>query len=158
MIIGNVFFCDLIQRDEDRDKAMKLLIKIFTNIINNPTNTQKYGDLHALKMMKKFARCKPAGDLLLLSGFQPSNDNKRLIWTKTTNNMMKIRYIYTTLSTMIDSSSATNNDHTQINGVGSIIPNLVSQQLTQSNPMTIAHSVMNAILYPYTYQSLHMKT
>ena len=91
-------------RDEDRNKAIKLLMKILSKIINNPTQTQKYGNLHGLKMMQKFAKCKPAGDLLLLSGFQPSNDNKRLIWTNTTNNMKKLKYIHATLSTMLDSS------------------------------------------------------
>ena len=61
-------------------------MKIFKNIIENPTQTQKYGDLHFGKIGKKFAKCKPALDLLLLCGFKKSNDGKRLIWTDSDNN------------------------------------------------------------------------
>ena len=129
-------------RDEHRNNAIGLLMKIFTKIINNPTQTQKYGNLHSLKMMQKFAKCKPAGDLLLLSGFTPSNDKKRLIWTYNTNNMMKLQYIHATLSTMIDSSSSMKTTNSQIDQLHSTIPNLSTQNfIPRQNQMSNAYSV-----------------
>ena len=54
--------------------------------MGNPTQIQKYGDLHFGKINKKLSKCKPGLDLLLASGFKKSTDNKRLIWTEVNNN------------------------------------------------------------------------
>ena len=148
-------------RDDDRNKAVKLLIKILSKIINNPTQTQKYGNLHTKKMMEKFAKCNPAGDLLLLSGFEFSNDKKRLIWKNTTNNMMKLKYIHTTLSTMIDSSLTTNTspsighnntDRSQNHTMNSILQNALTQPPI-NNPNSVKISTF--VFIPFT--TFHLK-
>ena len=87
-------------------------MKIFSNIIKNPNQVGKYGNLNAKIMKKKLSLCDPAGDLLLFSGFELSNDNTRLIWKSTDQNMMIMKYIYNTLASMIHPlpKSSTNSD------------------------------------------------
>ena len=65
-------------REIERNNGIKLLTKIFGKIINNPTQIQKYGDLHLQKMTAKLSNCKPCLDLLILSGFSKSKSNTRL--------------------------------------------------------------------------------
>ena len=68
-------------------------MKIFKNIRNNPGQTEKYGNLKFDKINKKLSSCKPALDLLFLSGFEKTKNNKRLIWMNTNNNMIMIQHI-----------------------------------------------------------------
>ena len=66
---------------EIRNKAIKLFTKILTNIINNPSETEKYGDLNYDKIAKKFQQCPVMIQLCILSGFKivnNENNQKRL--------------------------------------------------------------------------------
>ena len=115
-------------------------MKIFANITNNPSNTQKYGNLHLNKITNKLSTCQPVFKLLLLSGFEAKENNKRLIWTNTNENMIILKHIQNTLKSMIAIIPMTNND---------ITPN--QQELQTSNQQTqqdIAQMVTNLILNP----------
>ena len=93
----------MFHRPIDRSKAIKLLLKIYKNIINNPNQIKKYGDLHFGKISKKLSKCEPALDLLLLSGFRKSNNDTRLIWTDgDNNNIVLLNHIQTKLKSMIN--------------------------------------------------------
>ena len=112
-------FCHL-YRDIDRNKAIKLLLKIYKNIINNPKETKKYGDLHFGKIKQKLSKCQPAMDLLLLSGFKKSNNDTRLIWTdENDNKIVLLNHIQTKLKSMIndDTFKSTKVVHTEISEV-----------------------------------------
>ena len=63
---------------------------------------QKYGNLHFKKINKKFSKCKPALDLLFVSGFKKSEDGKRLIWTheNNSNNILLINHIQNELNSI----------------------------------------------------------
>ena len=87
-------FCIVLQRESERNKALKLLSKIYGNIINNPTQTSKYGNLNLAKINEKLSTCKPALKLLYLSGFEKSKDNTRLIWKNANDNMNILHFIY----------------------------------------------------------------
>ena len=100
-------------RDDIRIKAITLLLKIFSNIINHPTKLEKYGDLHAKKINQKLSECGPAGELLSFSGFTLSNDETRLMWTQTDENLMIIKHIYNTLSSMINPAATTDINQNQ---------------------------------------------
>ena len=76
------------------------MIKILGNIINNPTQTQSYGDLNFKKLNVKLSKCKPALGLLVLCGFSKSQNNRRLIWRNTKNNIKILKHIHDTLITM----------------------------------------------------------
>ena len=95
-------------RESDRNKAIKLLSKICQNLINNPTQTQKYGHLNFDKINKKLSKCKPAMDLLYLSGFIKSNNNRRFIWQNTQNNMTMLKHIQNALKSI--NTNNNNND------------------------------------------------
>ena len=100
-------------RESDRNKAIKLLLKIYKNIINNPSQLQKYGDLHFGKISTKLSKCKPALDLLISSGFQKSNDNTRLIWTYINNdgsNTILLNHVQNELKAMIANADNSNNN------------------------------------------------
>ena len=84
-----------------------MLLKIYTNIINNPTKTQKYGDLSIKKIGKKLSKCDPALKLLLLVGFEMSENKTRLIWQNTENNLGVLTLVRDTLSSMVDTSPNT---------------------------------------------------
>ena len=60
----------------------------------------KYGNLHSKKIHNKLSKCKPALDLLFIVGFKISNNNKRLIWSNTTNNLVLISYLYDQMQRM----------------------------------------------------------
>ena len=89
------------------------MLKIFANIIKYPTKTEKYGNLHAQKMKQKLSECKPAEDMLLYSGFTLSNDTTRLIWKNTNENIIVIKYIHDTLTSIINPTTASNTKHNQ---------------------------------------------
>ena len=92
-----------VYRQPDRDKAIKLLLKIFENIIKNSTQLNKYGHLNFKKISQKLSKCEPALDLLILSGFQKKG--KRLIWTNTDGNIMLLSYIQNDLRSMINDTA-----------------------------------------------------
>ena len=97
-------------RESERNKGVKLLLKIFENIINHPTQTEKYGNLNLIKITNKLSGCKPAMKLLLLSGFEAKENNKRLIWTNTANNMMILKHLQNTLESMTETISITQDE------------------------------------------------
>ena len=101
----------LMNRKSQQDKGITLLLKILSKIINNPTQTQKYGDLHLQKISQKLSHCKPGMRLLLLSGFKKSQNNKRLIWANTDENMKLLKHIHTKLSVIINTVKSTNEEH-----------------------------------------------
>ena len=74
--------------------------------MNNPTQIQKYGDLHFGKISQKLSKCKPALGLLLSSGFEKSNNDTRLIWTDANNNIILLNHIQTELKSMIVNNKA----------------------------------------------------
>ena len=105
--------------------------KIYQNISNNPSQTQKYGDLHYEKINKKLSKCKPAMELLFLSGFEKSNNNKRLIWRNTQNNMTILKHIHNKLISISD------------NGNTSVI---AQQPAVESAPTQVLHGAFNSSL------------
>ena len=63
------------QRIQEREKAIKLINKIFSNLISNE-NEEKYKDLNFLKISTKLPTC--CITLLLIAGFVISPNNERL--------------------------------------------------------------------------------
>ena len=95
----------------ERNKGIKLVLKICRNIINNPSQTEKYGDLHLRKINNKLDKCKPALNLLYIAGFKKSNNNTRLRWINTNNNMKSLINIYQTLQSLMKTvKTASNSD------------------------------------------------
>ena len=78
------------------------MLKIFRNIIKNPSQIAKYGDLHAHRINDKLNKCKPALNLLYIAGFKKTNNNTRLIWTNTNNNIETLKYIHQTLQSIMN--------------------------------------------------------
>ena len=97
-------------RDSERNKAATLLLKISEKIMNNPSMTAKYGNLNSSKIHNKLSKCKPALDLLFIVGFKRSNDNARLIWTKTKSNFELIANLNDSLKSMQGRKMITNNN------------------------------------------------
>ena len=88
--------------------------------------------VHFGKINKKLSKCKPALDLLYLSGFQKSDNNKRLTWSNTNNNndIILLNRIHNELKSM------TSNDND--NKIGSnlskqavAVPNQTKQRMQQ---------------------------
>jgi len=71
---------DLWEIDEaERAKGIKLLQKVYGNILANP-NDPKFRDLNFSKIRKKLDQCRPAFYLLFTAGFSQSVDGQRLQW------------------------------------------------------------------------------
>ena len=87
-------------RESVREKGIKLVSQICDNIINNPSQTEKFGKLNFDEINKKLTSCKPALDLLFIAGFNKlSIDNKtRLLWTNTNDNLTNLTLIHQILS------------------------------------------------------------
>lgn len=85
-------------REPERKRAVKLLTKIFGNLLSNPSNP-KYGDLNLVKINKKFGNSSPAMDLLTFVGFARSEDGQRLKWNGADSNMKRLRSIHDALQT-----------------------------------------------------------
>ena len=94
-------------RETERNKGTKLVIKIFQNIINNPSQTQKYGNLHAEKIHQRLKTCEPAYALLFIAGFKYSANKSRLIWSNNNNNVKAMSKAYDALQSMINLIEAT---------------------------------------------------
>ena len=73
-------------------------MKIFDNILLNPSEISKYGNLNFDRINDKLKlfQCRPALKILFVVGFVVKNiDNKqRLIWKNTTGNMKQIETIH----------------------------------------------------------------
>ena len=87
-------------RESEREKGRKLILKISKNILDNPTQISKYGNLNFEKINKKLSNCKPALDLLFIAGFviKTSDNEKRLIWSDTEEHMTILHYIHEILN------------------------------------------------------------
>eukprot|EP01084_Bolivina_argentea_P091721 165084_1 len=84
-----------------REKSIKLLSKIFNNILSNPKD-QKYGNLNLQKLQSKFKKCPPAMDLLYEAGFKPSQDTTRLLWIYNDNNYNLLKNVIFSLEHKIN--------------------------------------------------------
>ena len=74
-----------------------MTLKIFENILNNPLQIEKYGNLNFDKILIKLSNCKPALKLLFIVGFvkeRAANNNTRLIWNNTKGNIEILSRIY----------------------------------------------------------------
>ena len=80
--------------ESERNKGIKVVLTVCRNLINNPSQAQKYGNLNAKRIQSKLSKCKPAFNLLFIAGFSKSNDNTRLIWTNTNNNARALQNLY----------------------------------------------------------------
>ena len=88
-------------RESEKTKGIKLILDILNNIINNASEISKYDNLNFHEINEKLSMCPPALQLLFIAGFnvEDCKDNKsRLIWRNTTENMIKMRNIYSILS------------------------------------------------------------
>ena len=86
----------IINRGRSRDKGIGLVLKIFNNIISNPSDIAKYGDLNFEKIKANLSKCLPALKLLFIAGFivkDNENEEKRLIWINTKENIKQMRNI-----------------------------------------------------------------
>ena len=83
-----------------RQKETKLVLKICGNIISNPSEISKYGSLNWNKVNVKLANCKVCLNLLFIAGFdfKTIDNNERLIWNNTPENMKQIEDIYLILN------------------------------------------------------------
>ena len=72
------------------------MINILKNIIDNPSQIEKYGDLNKEKIAKKLSNCKPLWNLLFVLGFRTSQDNKRIKFTivKNLNESIKLMKLF----------------------------------------------------------------
>ena len=104
--------CLLTIREHDRIGGVKLLLKICSNIINNPTQTQKYGHLNLQKIVQKLSNCEPALKLLMLVGFEISENKTRLIWKNTEDNVTLLTVVKQTLSSIIETTPIQSNNKT----------------------------------------------
>eukprot|EP01084_Bolivina_argentea_P143892 252592_1 len=78
--VMNQHLCDLWKIEPiQRQKSIKLLSKICTNILCDPSNT-KYHDLNFEKIKKKLNECESAIALLFDIGFKLSINKTRLKW------------------------------------------------------------------------------
>ena len=134
----------------DRNKGIKLILRIIDNIVNNPSQTQKYGNLNLQKIKSKLKTCQPALELLFLSGFTKTPNNERLIWRNTNDNIMRLRHINLKLSSMTNNpSSISNTTSNNVNGNYEVnkMKSLLFQQIADiKNRMT---SVKRNVLYVF---------
>ena len=101
--LGNVYaHIHILNRISIRNKAVKVLLKIFENILHHSTEIDKYGNLNLVKMEKKFEQCRCAMDLLVAVGFGKSNDGTRFIWVYNDENMRLLKSAYNELKTSVN--------------------------------------------------------
>jgi len=62
---------------EDKDRAVKLLLKIFGNILKDPNNT-KYHSISFSAMMKRFKNARPGLHILFAAGFCQTVDGAKI--------------------------------------------------------------------------------
>eukprot|EP01084_Bolivina_argentea_P038279 70783_1 len=83
---------------------IKILIKIFENILNDPYN-KKYHDLNLNKIIKKMRKNTILIHVLYEAGFYKSKNGKRLFYDK--NRLRHLRLIYNFLIQLLESSTTT---------------------------------------------------
>ena len=113
--------------ESERNKGIKLVLTVCRNLINNPSQTQKYGNLNAKRIQSKLSQCKPAINLLFIAGFRKSNNSTRLIWTNTNNNARALQNVYDKLKAIDASTATTPNSSKQK-------PTIVTTQYNMSIP------------------------
>ena len=124
-------------------------MKIFKNISDNPGQNEKYGNLKFNKINQKLSSCKPALDLLFLSGFKKSKNDKRLIWINTNDNIRIMQHIQNELQSHITS-------HDNISSV--ITQNDNPEQPQQSIKSQQSQQVSNTpIILTFFFLSLAIK-
>eukprot|EP01084_Bolivina_argentea_P289571 497270_1 len=90
--------------EEDKQKGIKLILKIFDNIINHPHNL-RYQNLNLSVIMRKLQKSKTFIDLLCEVGFKKSNDGKTLLFDmKLFNNLHMFKKQLLLTSTKNDDS------------------------------------------------------
>lgn len=75
-------------------KAINSLLKIFQNILINPSEIEKFGNLNSAKIQKKFAECQPAMQLLKRIGFKESEDGSRLVWESSDETLRQLNAVH----------------------------------------------------------------
>ena len=93
--------------DSERIKGIKLVLRIYENIIQNPSQIKKYNNLNAKRIHQILSKCKPAYNLLLISGFNKTKNNTRLIWENTNNNVIVMQHVYNKLQSIITAKTTT---------------------------------------------------
>eukprot|EP01084_Bolivina_argentea_P030762 56945_1 len=88
--------------ESQRNKGTRLLCKIFTNLLDNLTESEKYGNLNLRKIRGKLIKCKPAFQLLLAVGFKQSTNGERLIWQYNNDSLMLLKNAYTELKAKVE--------------------------------------------------------
>ena len=78
-------------------------------MLNNPSQIAKYGNLNTHRINDKLNKCKPALNLLHIAGFRKSNDNTRLIWPNTNNNVQSLKYIHQSLQSIMNTERIQSN-------------------------------------------------
>jgi len=76
--------------ESEREKGIKLLQKVYGNILANP-NDPKFRDLNFSKIRKKLDQCRPAFYLLFTAGFSQSVDGQRLQWQYNKNTIKQLQ-------------------------------------------------------------------
>eukprot|EP01084_Bolivina_argentea_P083345 150901_1 len=105
-------------QESDRNDGIKLLSKIFTKLLNNLSESKKYGDLNCKKIRQKFDKCKPAFSLLCSAGFKESNDGKRIIWKYTDGTIKALNNTYNALRAKIDEQ---HNDKNKLKAIKELV-------------------------------------
>merc|ERR1712228_877117 len=87
------------RKEPDRNEAIQSLLKIFGNLLNHPSENDKYGNLNLETIRNKLNQCQPAFDLLILSGFEESeSDNGTiLIWKKSNESLRLLIQMFNVL-------------------------------------------------------------
>eukprot|EP01084_Bolivina_argentea_P056368 103186_1 len=90
---------------QKRIKEIKLLSKIFNNILSHPLE-QKYRTLNAATIYKKFSQlqCRPCIYLLYNIGFKESLDGKRIEWKFTTENHNILKHLNNHIQNLLKSN------------------------------------------------------
>eukprot|EP01084_Bolivina_argentea_P219264 371932_1 len=93
------------------NQSVKLLLKIFQNILSYPFDP-RYRDLNHEKIKRKFTECKPCFYLLFCAGFQQVIDDTktRLKWYKTDQNMNLLKKVNNAVKCYINISALSNQD------------------------------------------------
>ena len=131
-----------------------MLLKIYTNLINNPNQTQKYGDLNVNKMAKKLSKCKPAIQLLAISGFEINETETRCIWKNTTKNVTLIKHIKSILSMIIlptKTNNKGNDTHmsSSVNNQNTAITSFIEPNLNTTDSTVCCSVTKNMIIVLY---------
>ena len=75
-------------------------MQISENLLHNQSQIEKYANLDAIEIKHKLSSCQPALNLLFIAGFAEINidNNPRLVWCNTTENMINLQNIHQILS------------------------------------------------------------